>query len=368
MKESKSILVLIVEDEKDLRLNLEDILQFNGFEVKSAENGLEGYKMAVEFEPDIIISDVRMPEMDGLELLKKLQDNPITKTIPFIFLTAKVESEDIRTGMALGADDYITKPFKIEDVINTINSRLLKKQAQIELIGDFKNTVVRNASHNLRTPLVSIIGFADILLGEYDQMNKQEILNFVLKIKRAGEVLKDDIDKFMLYSEYVAGSDSFVDLNEIYLANNKKIIAKLLRKGLEYNREKDLTIEINEFKTNVKPDLLEFMLNELVDNALKNSIEGTPIKISVECKDSCNVFKVTDYGAGINTSKVENVNSFTLQNFSKKNTYGLGLSLTIIKKIVKLYNGNIDIISEKDRETTIKIEIPFNIKINNKAG
>ena len=366
MNDSKTILVLVVEDEKDLRLNLEDILQFNGYEAISAENGLEGYKRAVEFEPDIIISDIRMPEMDGLELLKKLQDNPITRTIPFIFLTAKVEIEDVRTGMALGADDYITKPFKIEDVISTINSRLLKREAQKEQIGDFKNNVVRNASHNLRTPLVSIIGFADILLSDFDQMSKEEILNFIIKIKRSGEVLKDDIDKFMLYSEYVASSNS-VDLTETYLADSNKIISKLLRKGLEYNREKDLEININEFKTNIKPELLIFVLNELVDNALKNSIEGTPIKISVECKDSYNIFKVTDYGTGINTSKVENINSFTLQNFSKKNTYGLGLSLTIIKKIVKLYNGNIDIISEKDKETTVKIILPFISKVNNKA-
>ncbi len=367
MIESRPTLVLVVEDERDLRLNLEDILQFNGFEAIAAENGLEGYKRAVEFEPDIIISDVRMPEMDGLELLKKLQDNPITRTIPFVFLTAKVESEDIRTGMALGADDYITKPFKIDDVINTINSRLLKKQAQHELIGDFKNTVVRNASHNLRTPLVSIIGFADILLSDFDQMSKQEILNFILKIKRSGELLKDDIDKFMLYSEYVAGSDNHVDLSEVFVADSKKIISRLLKKCMEYNREKDLIIDINDIKTNIKPELLSFILSELVDNALKNSIEGTPIKISVECKDGYNVFKVTDYGTGINTSKIENMSSFTLQNFSKKNTYGLGLSLTIIKKIVKLYNGNIDITSQKDKETSVEINIPFVSNINSKA-
>lgn len=366
MESSKKISVLIVEDEKDLRLNLEDILQFNGFEVLAAENGLEGFKRAVEFEPDIIISDIRMPEMDGLELLKRLQANPVTRTIPFIFLTAKVESEDIRSGMALGADDYITKPFKIEDLLKTINSRLVKKSYQNETFDELKNNLVKNASHNLRTPLVSIIGFADILLNDFDNLSKEDIINSIIKIKRSGEILKDDIDKFMLFSEYIVDSEN-VDIFNTFTINENKIATKLFKKGLENNREKDLEINISEFKTNIKPELIDFMLSELLDNAIKNSIEGQPITISVECKDGYNIFKITDYGTGVNLSKVENINSFTLQNFSKKSNFDLGLSLTIIKKIIKLYKGKIDIYKEENNKSVIMVTFPFNDNLNTKA-
>jgi signal transduction histidine kinase len=136
---------------------------------------------------------------------------------------------------------------------------------------------------------------------------------------------------------------------------------------MEYNREKDLIIDINDIKTNIKPELLSFILSELVDNALKNSIEGTPIKISVECKDGYNVFKVTDYGTGINTSKIENMSSFTLQNFSQKNTYGLGLSLTIIKKIVKLYNVILILRARRIRRLQLKLTSLLSYYNNSKA-
>ncbi len=359
MNLEKSVKVLIVEDERDLRLNLEDILQYNGFETATAKDGLEGYQKVVEFEPDIIISDVRMPELDGFGLLKKLQENSKTKLIPFIFLTAKVENEDVRAGMALGADDYITKPFKIQDVLDTINTRLEKRKYQSEKITNFKEDFFHNTSHNFRTPLVSIIGFSEILLNDYYNLDDEEILNIIRKIKRAGESLKEDINKFLFYSQYVSEHEEEIAKNEIYDLNTFQINSLLLKKAIEYNREQDLQININPMQTNIKLELIEFMLVELVDNALKNSIEGTPIIVSMECKDGNNVFKVTDYGSGINLSKIKNINGFTLQNFSKNNKYCLGISLTIIQKIVKLYKGFINIISENENGTEVIVTVPF---------
>lgn len=366
MSLEKAVKVLIVEDEKDLRLNLEDILQCNGFETATAKDGLEGYNRAIEFEPDIIISDIRMPELDGFELLKKLQENSKTKSIPFIFLTAKVENEDIRMGMVLGADDYITKPFKIQDVLDAINTRLQKHNFQKEKLINFKDDFCHNASHNLRTPLVSILGFSEILLNEYYNIDDEERLSTIRKIKRAGERLKEDVNKFLYYSQFISNNLENIEINEIYDIYADKINSLLLKKALEYNREKDLQININAFQTNIKSEILEFLLVELLDNALKNSIEGTPIIISMECKDGNNIFKITDYGSGVNLSKIKNLNGFTLQNFSKKNKYDLGISLTIIKKIVKLYKGLINIISIENSGTEVIITVPLVI-INNKA-
>ncbi|MHB8906258.1 MAG: response regulator transcription factor, partial [Melioribacteraceae bacterium] len=115
--------ILVVEDEPVIRENISELLETEGFEVICAEDGYEGYNIALNKLPDLILSDIRMPKMDGFDMLKKLQDNPLTSAIPFIFLSAKVEPQDIRTGMTLGADDYLVKPYRSTDLLSAIDSR-----------------------------------------------------------------------------------------------------------------------------------------------------------------------------------------------------------------------------------------------------
>ncbi len=118
--------ILLIEDEYDLADNICKILELSGFSVSRAENGTEGLAAAEKELPDLIISDIMMPGLDGFKLKEKLNLNGKTSLIPFIFLTAKVEYSDLRKGMGLGADDYIFKPFKASDLIKTINIRLNK--------------------------------------------------------------------------------------------------------------------------------------------------------------------------------------------------------------------------------------------------
>lgn len=124
--------VLLVEDENNLRANIAEILMMNNFDVITAENGKKGLDLLQHNSPDIIISDIYMPEMSGFEFYDKLQQTSNLKSIPFIFLSARAELQDIRTGMNMGADDYITKPVKHTDLINCINTRLQKRRRIVE--------------------------------------------------------------------------------------------------------------------------------------------------------------------------------------------------------------------------------------------
>ena len=121
--------ILVIEDDTEVRENLEEILQLEGYETIGAENGIEGLELAQTHLPDLIICDVMMPGLDGYQVLAALKENPDTATIPLIFLTAKVERQDIRQGMNLGADDYITKPFIPEELRTTLKSRFKKQEA-----------------------------------------------------------------------------------------------------------------------------------------------------------------------------------------------------------------------------------------------
>ena len=118
--------ILILEDDESVRLPVVDLLEAEGFTVVAAEDGKKGIELAHSEGPDLIVSDIMMPEVDGYGVFETLQKDPKTAVIPFIFLTAKTDPSDIREGLGLGVDDYITKPFEPDDLIDSINTRLEK--------------------------------------------------------------------------------------------------------------------------------------------------------------------------------------------------------------------------------------------------
>jgi DNA-binding response OmpR family regulator len=118
--------ILIIEDNEDVRENTAEILKLANYDVATAENGKIGVEKANSYEPDVIVCDIMMPELDGYGVLEILSGTKSTSCIPFIFLTAKAEKSDMRKGMNLGADDYITKPFEEVELIKAIESRLNK--------------------------------------------------------------------------------------------------------------------------------------------------------------------------------------------------------------------------------------------------
>lgn len=118
--------ILLIEDNDHIRENTAEILELSNYQVFGAENGKTGVKLALKENPDLIICDIMMPVLDGFGVLHMLQKNPATRNTPFIFLTAKTERTDLRKGMELGADDYITKPFTGTELLNAVESRLKK--------------------------------------------------------------------------------------------------------------------------------------------------------------------------------------------------------------------------------------------------
>ena len=118
--------ILVIEDNPEVRENLAEILELSGYRVLTAANGLAGARAAIEHLPALILCDVMMPELDGFGVLNILAENERTAGIPFVFITARTEMEDIRRGMTLGADDYITKPFYKDELLQVIRTRLKK--------------------------------------------------------------------------------------------------------------------------------------------------------------------------------------------------------------------------------------------------
>jgi len=136
--------ILIIEDDHMLRESTADLLSEEGYSIYQAENGLEGIKKALECTPDLILCDIAMPNFDGYQVYQTLKENKSTSFIPFIYLTAKTEKDDIRAGMQLGADDYITKPFDYKELQAAISTRLEKYQKLLNANQENLNTIIEN--------------------------------------------------------------------------------------------------------------------------------------------------------------------------------------------------------------------------------
>jgi len=148
--------ILIIEDEPQMRRNLGTILQMEGFDVKLAEDGNAGVLQARAFQPDLIICDVMMPELDGHGVLRRLRSEKATATIPFIFLTAKGEKTDQRAGMNLGADDYLTKPVERTDLLASVRMRLERRDAHETELDSAKASAGFNPNFESSKPLESL--------------------------------------------------------------------------------------------------------------------------------------------------------------------------------------------------------------------
>lgn len=143
--------VLIIEDDAVLRENTAEILELSNYCVITSSNGKHGVEMAKREQPDIIICDILMPEFDGYQVLEILSKDKKTKHIPFIYLSAKAERQDVRIGMNLGADDYITKPFSEEDLISAIESRLAKVAILKDAIDNHEKSSIEGAEEVIKT-------------------------------------------------------------------------------------------------------------------------------------------------------------------------------------------------------------------------
>jgi CheY-like chemotaxis protein len=213
--------ILIIEDDKSLLGSLSDVLKDEGFETYTALGGKEGLEFLDNLTPDLIICDVMMPGMDGYQVLETISKNESTATIPFIFLTARNERNDQRRAMDMGADDFLNKPFSLDELLTTIDIRLKKsekvKNASEEKIKNITKSISFSLPHELNTPLSGIIGFSEVLINEAQYLNVEEIKEMAGFINESSLRLKKTIEKYLNYSKLQ------VILND---PNEKKLVAR----------------------------------------------------------------------------------------------------------------------------------------------
>ncbi|MCX7612115.1 MAG: response regulator [Ignavibacterium sp.] len=349
--------ILVIEDDKILGENICQILDAEGYIAEYAENGKIGLEKALNSHPDLIISDIMMPEMDGFQMLSEILKNEKISLIPFIFLTAKADEENLRKGMALGADDYIFKPFNIKDLLDSVEIRLRKKELEKIKLEQTKRQIFSKIHHDLRTPMMPILGYSDIIEQEE---NLEQVKLMVRVIKDSTKKLYNRIEKFLVYNDL-----DYKEYNKQQLeAQTVQIDSNIILRVIESINSNLKSIERTNF--NVIPATLKMgswclqvLLREVIENALLYSPIEKPVLVNGEPKENGYELTITDFGRGMSKEEINSISEFNKFGENKIAEPGVGVGLSIVKKIAYIYQIQFRIKSTKNEKTICYFNIPI---------
>ncbi|MBI1278155.1 MAG: response regulator [Anaerolineaceae bacterium] len=359
--------ILVIEDADALRKDIIEMLTFEGFEVTGAPDGLEGVRSARAKRPDLIICDIMMPQMDGFGVLAELRKDGAGITIPFIFLTALSDKNEIRFGMNSGADDYLTKPFTAVELVSCVRQRLETKIERENLtkerLNELRENIILALPHELRTPLTGILGFSDILLMDANVMSSDKVAEMAQHIHSAAQRLYRLTENYVVYTQLeVLKTDSarVEAMRSFATVNPRSLIEDIAyQRAQYYHREADLELSVNDdVAIQMIEDNLKKLIEELTDNAFKFSQPGTSVQLAGVLYDDYYQLTITDYGRGMSQSEIEHIGAF--MQFGRKyfEQQGSGFGLAIVTRSVQLHNGKFQIESVPDQYTRVTIQLP----------
>jgi DNA-binding response OmpR family regulator len=358
--------ILVIEDEQPVRSNILKILEFEKFKAIGAENGEVGVALAKEHLPDLIICDIMMPELDGYEVRNALFQSPDTAMIPFIFLTAKADKVDIRLGMNLGADDYLTKPFTRDELLQAVFVRLDKqaeRQRQMqEKMDRFRGQITTSLPTELLVPLNQIQSFLNPLVNLENSESSVDLSN-VQQAYTASLHLERQLQNFLLYAllETTTQNPEKVDmLRGCCTAQSKNILTQTAQDiAKQYGREADLKLDLQEVKISMLEANLAKIAEELIDNAFKFSSLGTTVLVKSNLVQNQFVLDIFDQGAGLTQKQISELGAYVRFGAKVNNRGGVGLGLSIAKCLVELHEGQLIIESLPATWTTARVVLPF---------
>jgi two-component system, sensor histidine kinase and response regulator len=357
-------MILVIEDDDDIRENILEILIAAKFEAIAAPNGRIGIELAHQYQPNLIICDVTMPELGGYDVIAQLRQEPELALIPFIFLTGMYDQTSLRHGMTLGADDYLSKPISRKVLLEAINTRLAKqdiinRQTRSKLDA-LRNSISLSLPHELITPLSGILGLAQILIEEHATISPNEILEIARDIEASGQRLNRLIQNFITYSELqIDRKPLFEEEQSKPSTDAGNVIASVaIAKAKLASREADLQLDLEDLSVTIPETKLQKVLEEVIDNAFKYSVAGTPVSISSQKVDHNAVIRIGDRGRGMTAAQIDDVGGYMQFERTLYEQQGSGLGLAIAKRITELYGGSFAIESEVNVQTTVEIFLP----------
>jgi two-component system, sensor histidine kinase and response regulator len=358
--------ILIIDDEEWLREMMQLALRQKGFEVAEAENGEKGIELARKNLPDLILCDVNMEKVDGYHTLSSLRTEPSTASIPFILMTGLADQAGMRHGMELGADDYLPKPFTIEALYAAVDARLKKvnvvRQEAERKLADLRENISMMLPHELRTPLNGILAYGEILTSDAATLPPEEIAEMGQVIYQSGKRLEHLVENFLIFAQLeLMGSDP-QKLNSLLRKQTRSpgtLVEKQARDQAHLaGRSEDLDLDVSDVAVPMSEEYLGKIVGELVQNAFKFSQARTPVSVTLANSPDGVTLAVADRGHGLSTEHVTKIGAYMQFDRKLHEQQGLGLGLTICKRLTELHGGTLTIQSDLGAGTTVTVKLP----------
>jgi two-component system, sensor histidine kinase and response regulator len=362
-------IVLVVEDDLPMLEGIRDVLELGGYEVMPATNGREALAAMGDRAPDLILSDVMMPEMNGYELCQRVRENPEWASIPLVFLTAKGQRLDMRAGMEVGGDDYLVKPFEPEEILRAVRTRL-RRVASITAessgrLGRLRRGIIRVISHELRTPLTFVKGYTELLEESVGELSTNELTQFLHSIRTGSDRLNGLVNDLVLLVGLETGEAATVLEYERRRIDLAAVVAEAIdqtreqaiaRKVVLQNRLGNEPLPISGHRT-----YLRDAVSRLLENACKfGRGEGGRIVVAGRSSQSWARIWISDNGQGIPVAELRHIfDPFYQVDREHQEQQGAGIGLPIARGIIELHGGTIDAESRVGTGSTFTLQLPL---------
>ncbi len=361
-------LVLIVDDNPVNIQVVGENLRECGIDISIATNGPKALSIAKNRKPDLILLDIIMPEMDGFAVCEKLKNDPETEEIPIIFLTAKNDEDNILKGFRYGAVDYITKPFRIEELkarvntqlnMNLLRERLTNQKIVLEKLNRDKNELLGIAAHDLKNPIYSISMIAKVLRDD-NSLNLEDVKEFSRDIITSADRMLELITQLLDINAIEDGKVKIAiensDVNEVLQSVLSLYSDRAAAKKIQIHYARRVTDSFALFDSNA--------LKQVLDNLISNAIKFSPFEknVFVELSDNGKYkqIAITDEGPGMTEDDKRKLFGkfvkLSARPTADENSTGLGLS--IVKKYVDAMNGSIRCESEYGHGASFILDLP----------
>lgn len=373
LEKTKMTKILVIEDEAILREEIGEWLLLEGYTAVVAEDGMVGVEAAFRHLPDLIVCDILMPHLDGYGVLLEIHSNPATVEIPFIFLTAKAAHAEIRKGMDLGADDYITKPFTRLELLQAIEARLAKKNKQTQ-VHQYELTQLQQAltqanehaplraklismfTHDFANSLTSILMTNSLLRSYVDGMEPTRRLGHLNRIESSVHLLLQMLDDLLIIAQIETGkltlTPTMVNVHKFLqdIEENCHVIYGTRCQLLLESRKSDMLW--------IDTRLLRLIATNLLTHAIRSSPKGGTVRFLLDSNSEECILTIQEQNTTISEADCLRIFTILQQHSNVDNVAVVGLELAIVKQAVSFQGGSIQFNSQSGVGTTITVNIP----------
>lgn len=355
----KAPVILVVDDTPSYLEILGQLLVEEGYEVFAVKSGERALLMMERKIPDLILLDVTMPEMSGFEVCKKVKSLAHLKEIPIIFLTAKIEEEDVLRGFQLGAVDYVRKPFNVAELLSRVSTHLELKFSREELkkMNAHKDKFFSVISHDLRSPFSSLFTSSQMLAQEYEKFTDEERKKLLQGIGSKSKKIYYLLENLLQWSMAQIGRVTWRP-EKIHLSSLLDESVYLFKEEAE-KKDNRLQVEVGkDIQVYGDSNMIQTVLRNLVSNAIKFTSGGL-ILVTAREKGNWVEVIVSDTGVGMTEGDLEKIfNAEGHSTYGTANEKGSGLGLILCKEFVERNSGEFWVKSEIQKGSQFSFTLP----------